>query len=75
MEKKQDESKLINVAHPSGGTSTDAKLKAELTLLQRKFTRLEQKEKCLQVTKILFDYSRKEFLRSLESLSRLGTSS
>lgn len=61
MEKKQDESKLINVNHPSGSTSTDAKLKAEFTLLQRKFIRLDQKEKRLQVTTILFHYLRKNF--------------
>ena len=62
MEKKQDESKLINVNHQSGSTSTDAKLKAEFTLLQRKFIRLEQKEKRLQVTRDSLRLFVKEFL-------------
>lgn len=55
MERKQEESKLISVNHSSASTSTEAKLKAEMTLLQRKFIRLEQKEKRIQVNEMIID--------------------
>ena len=55
MEKKQEETKIININHSTVSTSTEAKLKAEMILLQRKYIRLEQKEKRIQVNKIIIN--------------------
>jgi len=39
----------VPVNHLNTSLPGDSKLKAELTLLHRKYIRLEQKEKCFQV--------------------------
>ena len=49
IEQKQDNNNLIPVNHPNTSLPGDSKLKSELTLLQRKYNRLEQKEKRIQV--------------------------
>ncbi|CAF4626294.1 unnamed protein product [Rotaria sp. Silwood1] len=48
MEQKQDNTNLMPVSHVNSTLPGDSKLKSELTLLQRKFHRLEQKEKRIQ---------------------------
>ncbi|CAF2509698.1 unnamed protein product [Rotaria sp. Silwood2] len=48
MEQKQDNTNLMPVNHANSSLPGDSKLKSELTLLQRKFFRLEQKEKRIQ---------------------------
>lgn len=49
IEQKQDNTNLIPVSHGNTSLPGDSKLKSELTLLQRKYNRLEQKEKRVQV--------------------------
>ncbi|UJR22741.1 hypothetical protein I4U23_025773 [Adineta vaga] len=48
MEQKQDNTNLTPVNHPNSSLPGDSKLKAELTLLHKKYIRLEQKEKRIQ---------------------------
>ncbi|CAF3182883.1 unnamed protein product [Rotaria socialis] len=48
MEQKQDNTNLIPVVQPNFASPSDSKLKSELTLLQKKYNRLEQKEKRIQ---------------------------
>ncbi|CAF0816111.1 unnamed protein product [Adineta ricciae] len=48
IEQKQDSTNIIPVNHPSSISPGDSKLKSELTLLHRKYARLEQKEKRIQ---------------------------
>lgn len=56
IEQKQDDTNISTVNHGNTSLPGDSKLKAELTLLQRKYIRLEQKEKCIQVKrKVLFE--------------------
>lgn len=49
IEQKQDNTNLAPVNHANSNLPGDSKLKSELTLLQRKYNRLEQKEKRIQV--------------------------
>ena len=49
IEQKHDTTNLIPMNHTNTSLPGDSKLRAELTLLQRKFNRLEQKEKRIQV--------------------------
>ncbi len=49
IEQKQDNTNLTPVNHTNTSLPGDSKLKSELTLLQRKYNRLEQKEKRIQV--------------------------
>lgn len=49
IEQKQDNTNLIPVNHTNSNLPGDSKLRSELTLLQRKYNRLEQKEKRIQV--------------------------
>ncbi len=51
MGQKQDSANLIPVNHLNTSSTDDSKLKSELTVLHRKYTRLEQKEKRIQVKK------------------------
>ncbi|CAF3793982.1 unnamed protein product [Rotaria sordida] len=48
MEQKQDNTNFMPISHANSSLPGDSKLKSELTLLQRKFYRLEQKEKRIQ---------------------------
>ncbi|CAF3662340.1 unnamed protein product [Adineta steineri] len=48
IEQKQDNTNLLPVNHSNSTLPGDSKLKSELTLLHRKYTRLEQKEKRIQ---------------------------
>jgi len=49
IEQKQDDTNLGTVNHGNTSFPGDSKLRSELTLIQRKNIRLEQKEKCIQV--------------------------
>ena len=49
MEQKHDNANLAPMNHPNSNLPGDSKLRSELTLLQRKYNRLEQKEKRIQV--------------------------
>ncbi|UJR26288.1 hypothetical protein I4U23_007626 [Adineta vaga] len=48
IEQKQDNTNITPVNHLNSSLPGDSKLKSELTLLHRKYTRLEQKEKRIQ---------------------------
>ncbi|CAF1296276.1 unnamed protein product, partial [Didymodactylos carnosus] len=70
MEQKQEESNVLvqtNTMLPG-----DSKLKSELTLLQRKLNRLEQKEKCMQgkndddIEIYLFGSDEQDYLHDIE---------
>jgi len=52
----------------------DSKLKSELTLLQRKYNRLEQKEKRIQVIENFFQKKKNKFsiFLLLAIMSRMG---
>jgi hypothetical protein len=54
MERKQDDTNFSTVNHTNTSLPGDSKLKSELTLLQRKYIRLEQKDKCIQVKENIF---------------------
>jgi hypothetical protein len=54
MEQKQDDTNFSTVNHTNTSLPGDSKLKSELTLLQRKYIRLEQKDKCIQVKENIF---------------------
>ena len=53
LEQTQDNTNLVPVNHANSSLPGDSKLKSELTLLQRKYSRLEQKEKRIQVIKYM----------------------
>jgi hypothetical protein len=52
IEQKQDNTNLVPVNHVNSSLPGDSKLRSELTLLQRKYNRLEQKEKRIQVNSL-----------------------
>ena len=54
MEQKQDDTSLPSTNYTNTSLPGDSKLKAELTLLHKKYIRLEQKEKRIQVRKFLY---------------------
>jgi len=53
IEQKQDSTNIAPVTHTNTTLPSDSKLKSELILLQRKYNRLEQKEKRIQVKSLI----------------------
>ena len=75
MEQKQDHTNLIPINHANSTLPGDSKLKSELTLLHRKYNRLEQKEKRIQVnSKTFYKTQFNPFLFSA-IMSRMGNQS